>query len=172
MPLTRQNAPLIVTALFGGEDFAFLDALRQRHYPAAHNVVPAHCTMFSHLPPAIEPELRQRLSAATRGVAAPAARLAGVMDLNDGIAIRIDSPGLEAIRDRLAEGFAGLLGAHDRAGWVPHVTVQNNVPRNVALAAKAELGATFQPRPLRLAGLASWWYRGGPWEANSRHMFA
>ena len=27
-------------------------------------------------------------------------------------------------------------------------------------------------RPVELAGLATWWYRGGPWEPLSRHMFA
>ena len=25
---------------------------------------------------------------------------------------------------------------------------------------------------LAIAGLAAWWYRGGPWEPLSRHMFA
>lgn len=167
-----QSAPLIVTALFGSEDFAFLDALRQRWYPAAHNMVPAHCTMFSHLAPALAGEVKRRLSMETRGIAAPAARLAGIMDLNDGVAIRIESPGLTAIRARLAESFAGMLAGNDRAGWVPHVTVQNNVQRQVALATKAALEAGFRPRPLRLAGLASWWYRGGTWEPHSRHMFA
>ena len=166
------NAPLIVTALFGGEDFAFLDALRGRYYPAAHNVVPAHCSMISHLSPAVAAELKQRLNAETRGIPSPSARLSGVMDLNDGVALRIDSPGLEAIRDRLAEAFAPLLTPHDRAGWAPHVTLQNNVPRSTALATKAQLEAGFHPRPLRIAGIASWWYRGGPWEPHSRHMFA
>jgi len=28
------------------------------------------------------------------------------------------------------------------------------------------------PREVEIAGLASWWYRGGPWEPHSRHMFA
>ena len=166
------SAPLIVTALFGGEDFAFLDALRQRHYPAAHNVVPAHCTMLSHLPPTVAGELKQRLNAETRGIAAPPARLTGPMDLNDGVALRIDAPWLEAIRDRLADAFAPLLMPQDRAGWAPHVTIQNHAPRQAALALLTELRASFHPRPLKIAGLASWWYRGGPWEPYSRHMFA
>ena len=166
------SAPLIVTALFGGEDFAFLDSLRQRHYPAAHNVVPAHCTLFSQLSPELAPELKRRLAAETRGVPAPAARLTGPMDLNDGVALRIDSPALEAIRDRLADAFAMLLIAHDRAGWAPHVTIQNHAKRSDARILLAELRASFHPRPLRIAGLASWRYRGGPWEPHSRHMFA
>jgi hypothetical protein len=34
------------------------------------------------------------------------------------------------------------------------------------------LGRDFKPRTVELAGLATWWYRGGPWEPLSRHMFA
>ncbi|WP_294055515.1 2'-5' RNA ligase family protein [Sphingomonas sp.] len=161
-----------MTALFGHEDFAFFNDLRGRYYPLDHNHVQAHVTMLSHLPPSVADELKRRLNAETRGVPAPAARLAGVMDLNDGVALRIESHGLETIRDRIAQAFAPLLIPHDRAGWVPHVTLQNNVPRQVALAAKAELRASIVPRAVKIAGLASWWYRGGPWEAHSRHMFA
>ncbi|MCW3835551.1 2'-5' RNA ligase family protein [Sphingomonas canadensis] len=167
----ERPAPLIVTALFGSEDFARLDALRRRYYPAAHNVVPAHCTMFSHLPPSAAAEVKRRLAGETRGVKPPQARLSGLMDLNDGVAIRIESPGLLAIRARLAEALAGLLGPTDSAGWAPHVTIQNNVPRMTAIATRTELAATFEPRPLAIAGLAAWWYRGGPWEPLSRHMF-
>jgi hypothetical protein len=172
VPPEQRPAPLIVTALFGGEDFAFLDALRQRHYPAAHNMVPAHCTLFSHLPPDLGAELKQRLAAATRGARAPTARLSGPMDLNDGVALRIESPELIAIRGELAEAFSGMLAGHDRAGWIPHVTIQNHARRSDAIALMAELRAGFRPRPLAIAGLASWWYRGGPWEPHSRHMFA
>jgi hypothetical protein len=167
-----QPAPLIVTALFGAEDFALLDGLRKRHYPTARNVVPAHCTLFSHLAPSLGPEVKQRLAAETRGVRAPVARLAGVMDLNDGVALRIDSPGLEGIRARLSEALAMVLMPVDRAGWAPHITIQNHAERTAAQALLAEMRAGFAPRPLRIAGLASWWWRGGPWEAHSRHMFA
>lgn len=166
------TAPLIVTALFGGEDFALLDGLRRRHYPPERNRVPAHCTLFRHLAPELGAELKQRLGAVTRGVAAPGARLGGVIDLDGGVAFRVDSPGLEAIRADLADAFAPMLVPQDRAGWRPHVTIQNKAERSAARALLAELRAGFAPRPLRLAGLASWWYRGGPWEPHSRHMFA
>jgi hypothetical protein len=164
-------APLIVTALFGAEDFAFLDGLRRRHFPVERNQVPAHVTLFHHLAPELGPELKQRLSALTRGVRAPAARLAGVVDLGGGVAFRVESPALDDIRDALAEAFAAMLIPQDRAGWRPHVTIQNKVERRAAKLLLEQL-AGFQPRPLKIAGLASWWYRGGPWEAHSRHMFA
>ncbi|QIG80943.1 2'-5' RNA ligase family protein [Stakelama tenebrarum] len=165
-------APLIVTALFGPEDFAWLDGLRRRHFPPERNLVPAHCTLFHHLPPGLGRELKQRLSAATRGIDPPRARIGGVIDIGRGVAFRIESPELEAIRDDLADAFAPLLTPQDSAGWRPHITIQNKVDRTTARALLARMQAEFEPCPLRITGLASWWYRGGPWEQHSRHMFA
>lgn len=166
------GAPVIVTALFSAEDFALLDGLRRAHFPPERNQLSAHLTLFHHLPPAILPELRQRLNAATRGVQPPPARLAGVMSLGGGTALRVDSPELAAIRGDLADAFAGLLTPQDRNGWRPHVTIQNKVSAVDARALRDSMAATFHPRPLAIAGLACWFYRGGPWEAISRHMFA
>ena len=64
--------------------------------------------------------------------AAPVARAAGLMNLGRGVAIRIESPDLAAIRERLADAFAPLLTPQDAAGWRPHVTVQNKVERAAA----------------------------------------
>uniref|UniRef100_UPI0035CC03E7 2'-5' RNA ligase family protein n=1 Tax=uncultured Sphingomonas sp. TaxID=158754 RepID=UPI0035CC03E7 len=165
-------APIIVTALFGAGDAAFFDDLRVRHFPPERNQLKAHLTMFHHLAPSLERELKQRLASETRQVRAPDARIAGVMSLGRGVAFRIESPELEDIRDRLAEAFAPLLTPQDRAGWRPHVTVQNKVEPAVAKALQTELDRDFRPRAVRIAGLATWWYRGGPWEPLSRHMFA
>ena len=164
--------PIIVTALFGAEDFAWLDGLRRRYFPPERNIVPAHCTLFHHLAPELGPELKQRLSTATRGVRAPSAQIGGVLDLGGGVAFRIESDALDTIRSDLAEAFAPMLVPQDRAGWRPHVTVQNKVARPEAKALLDELRSGFERRPVRIAGLASWWYRGGPWEPHSRHMFA
>jgi hypothetical protein len=166
-----EAAPIIVTALLGKEDAATFDALRRRWFPPERNQLPAHLTMFHHLPPSLESELRTRLAGAVRRPA-PAARVAGLISLGRGVAYRIESPELEAMRDDLAQAFAGLLTPQDQAGWRPHVTVQNKVEPAVARATLAELQRDFRPRPLVIAGLTSWWYRGGPWAALSRHMFA
>ena len=165
------TAPIIVTALFGAQDQAWFDALRRAHFPPERNHLAAHLTLFHHLPPSVAGEVKQRLVAETRGVPAPAARLAAPYSLGRGVAYRIDSPGLAAIRARLAEAFAGLLTPQDDAGWRAHVTVQNKVAPAAAKALLAELGSGFAARPLRIAGLAAWWYRGGPWEPLSRHVF-
>ena len=165
-------APIIVTALMGREDAACFDALRQTHFPSERNRLAAHLTMFHHLPPSSADELRHRLSTLTRDTPPPAARVAAPFSLGRGVAYRIDSPALEAIRATLADAFAGLLTPQDQAGWRPHVTVQNKVEPAAAKALLASLSAEFRPRAVSVAGLASWWYRGGPWEPLSRHLFA
>ncbi len=166
------DAPIIVTALFGAEDAAWLTGLRRQHFPPERNHLDAHLTLFHHIAPSLAPELKQRLVAETRGVPPPPARVGGILSLGRGTAFRIESTELEAIRARLADAFRGMLMPQDQAGWRPHVTIQNKVEPAAAKALKAELEAGFAPRSLAIAGLAAWWYRGGPWELMSRHMFA
>ncbi|WP_298016751.1 2'-5' RNA ligase family protein [uncultured Parasphingopyxis sp.] len=166
------DAPIIVTALLGKEDFAWLNTLRQRHFPPERNFLPVHVTLFHHLPPSVAPELKQRLAALTREYPAPTAQLRDVMKLGKGVAYRIESEKLAALRDELASAFAGLLTPQDQADWRPHITVQNKVTPDAARALHEELSEGFSPRPLAIAGLASWYYRGGPWEPLSEHRFS
>lgn len=164
-------APIIVTATFGDPDFAWLDALRKAHFPPALNRVPAHLTLFHHLPPTAAPELRARLATLCRAPP-PEAHLVAVSNLGRGVAFRVASPALEESRAALAEAFDGLLVPQDRAAWRPHVTIQNKVDPATARALFDELDGGFLRRPLRIKGLASWWYRGGPWEPLSQHSFS
>jgi hypothetical protein len=165
-------APIIVTALFGRQDHAWFDAQRAAHFPPERNQLSAHLTMFHHLPPSAEAELKHRLVAQTRGIRAPVARVGGLISLGRGVAYRIESPELVAIRRDLAEAFTGLLTPQDAGGWRPHVTIQNKVQPNIAKLLLTALSRDFVPRDVEIAGLANWWYRGGPWEPLSRHMFA
>lgn len=172
MGVTGDPAPIIVSALFGDRDFAFLNALRRAHFPPERNVIDAHLTLFHHLPPSITAELKHRLTVETRGRQRPKATLSALMSLGRGLALRVESPELEDIRNGLADAFSGLLTPQDRQSWRPHVTIQNKVASSQARALKEELETDFRPRPLEIVGIASWHYRGGPWESLSRHMFA
>ena len=67
---TRTPAPIIVTALFGDGDNGWLQELRRTHYPPERNQVPAHLTLFRHLPPSVGPELDGRLADLARRAAA------------------------------------------------------------------------------------------------------
>ncbi len=164
------SGALIVTAELGLEDFAWLDALRRRHFPPERNQLPAHLTMFHALPPSAEQEVRARLADLTAGPA-PAASIAGVMDLGGGVAFRVVSDELDAIRDELGDMFHGLLSAQDAAGWRPHVTIQNKVAPKIARELRQALERTFEPRPLRFAGLGLHRYLGGPWETLRVYPF-
>lgn len=163
-------APIIVSALFGAEDFAWLNGLRQAHFPPERNQLDAHLTLFHHLPPSIEPELRRRL-ADTAKAPRPSAEADGLINLGRGVAVRIRSPVLAAIREDLANAFCDLLTPQDAASWRPHVTIQNKVLPEEARALYQTLESEFRARPVRITALAAWWYRGGPWELISRHPF-
>ncbi len=156
--------------MFGDGDNGWLQELRRRHFPPERNQVPAHLTLFHHLPPSVERELGQRLG---RYSAAPAPRamLAGIIDLGRGTAFRVDSEELADIRQDLAEAFRGMLTPQDQAPWRPHVTIQNKVEPREGKALQAELRATFEARPLAIRGLATWRYLGGPWQMIRDHVF-
>ena len=164
------GAPIIVTALMGDADFAWADGLRRAHFPPERNMILAHVTLFHHLPPSSLPELSQRLKQACAGPP-PAARLTDVMFLGRGVAFRIESAELMAIRDGLADAFEDLLTPQDRQRPRLHITIQNKVAPDVARALADQLRADFQPRPLKIAGLAAWRYLGGPWELAMRASF-
>lgn len=161
---------LIVTADFTQSDFAWLERLRRAHYPAEQNRVPAHLTMFHALPPSALEEARRQLTlqAAARP---PKASLAGLMDLGSGVAFRIVSVDLEAIRNALGDHFHGMLSAADAAGWRPHVTIQNKVSSREAQALFQALKRDFEPRPLGIAGLSLHRYLGGPWDTVGTFKF-
>ena len=162
--------PLIITAELGAADLAWLNDLRRHHYPAERNQLPAHLTMFHTLPPTAEQEVRQLLAGIARG-SPPRAFVAGVMDLGGGVAFRIASDELAAIRSEIADRLAGLLTAQDRAGWSAHVTIQNKVPPREAKALLQALGSQFDKRPVTIAGLGLHRYLGGPWEKVQTYSF-
>jgi hypothetical protein len=144
--------------------------MRRTHFPPERNQVPAHLTLFHHLPPDVGAELDRRLASYAAGPR-PRATIAGIMNLGGGTAFRVDSEGLEHIRDDLAQALRGLLTPQDQAGWRPHITIQNKVEPKEAKRLQQILAASFQPRPLAIKGLASWRYLGGPWEPVKSYTF-
>ena len=154
--------PLIVTAELGGTDFAWLDALRRKHYPAERNRVPAHLTLFRSLPPGAEAEIRRVLGRAA-SAAPPRAMISGLMDLGGGVAVRVRSDELDDIREEMVDHFHGLLTAQDSGGWVPHVTVQNKADRGAVREVLRTLEEHIEPRPLNIRGLLLFRYDDGHW---------
>jgi len=93
------------------------------------------------------------------------------MDLGGGVAFRVVSDDLDAIRGEIADGLHGLLGAQDAQGWRPHVTIQNKVAPKLARELRLSLEKEFEPRPLKISGLALHRYLGGPWESLGVYAF-
>ncbi len=126
--------------------------------------------MFHALPPSAFDEAKRQLAMAARGLP-PKATIAGLMDLGGGVAFRIVSDDLDAIRAELADHFHGMLSVQDAVGWRPHITIQNKAKPSEARALLARLDRQFHPRPLGIAALALHRYLGGTWETIARYPF-
>lgn len=170
-PMTRP-APLILTLGLDRTAFARLDGERRAHFPPERNLIPAHLTLFHALPGEAEAAVAARLAAAAAAQAPLDLRFAGLRFLGRGVAHVVESPGLLALRASLAAGFAPWLGAQDRQGWRPHVTIQNKVAPEVARATLRDFEARFAPWEARGEALLLWRYLGGPWEAAGEFRFA
>jgi 2'-5' RNA ligase superfamily len=166
-----EAAPIIVTAQMGRQDQAWANGLRRAHFPPERNYLDAHITLFHHLPPAHWAEIKSRLSVLARDCPSPAAHLSEIMMLGRGVAYRVESPQLLAMRMELAEAFSGLLIPQDQGRPRLHITVQNKVEPAVAKALHGELATAFHPRVLAISGLSAYYYRGGPWEAIGSWSF-
>jgi 2'-5' RNA ligase len=164
------SGTLIVLAELGNSDFAWLDELRRRHYPAERNRVPAHLTLFRALPPSAEDEVRRRLSRAA-AAPAPRAEMNGVLDMDSGVALRVQSQELDELRERLAEEFRGLLPSQDHGPGTPHVTIQNKAEPGAARQLLHQMRASFEPRPLEIRGLELVRYLEGSWGRVARYSF-
>lgn len=168
---TTGAVPIIVTAAMGAADQRHFDALRSAHFPPDRNHLAAHVTLFHQLPPSGLDELERLVRRIAADTPPPAAMLREVYSLGQGVAFRVESPELLAVRARIADHFAGMLTAQDRGTPRLHITVQNKVPAADARALLARLASDFRPRPLAIAGLAAHHYRGGPWEPAFARSF-
>lgn len=163
--------PIIVTATLPPDLSAYADRLRKAHFPPERNFLSAHVTLFHAIPPSCEAELRGLLADLTREFAPPPARLLGIRTLGRGTALDIESPALLAVRDLVADRFAGSLTVQDDHRLRLHVTVQNKVAPEEAKALQAELASQVHPRDFTFAGLEMHFYDGGPWEEAGRWKF-
>ncbi|WP_343347700.1 2'-5' RNA ligase family protein [Sphingomicrobium sp. XHP0239] len=158
------SGALIVTAALGQDDLSWLNSERTEHFPPERNYLKAHLTMFHALPPSCEDEVGRLLATLASEFAPPAARLSEVMFMGRGVAYRVHSDELQAIRSAIQARFEGMLTAQDQGGWRPHVTIQNKVDKDVARALYDQKKAAFDPRALAIRGLTLNRYLGGPWE--------
>ncbi|TGD94233.1 2'-5' RNA ligase family protein [Methylobacterium nonmethylotrophicum] len=163
--------PLILTLELDEAAFAEFDGQRRRHFPERLNRIPAHVTLFHHLPGEEERGIAETLAAEVRTESVMPVAVTGLRFIGRGVAYALDSARLSALRGRLAAAFGPWLTPQDRQGFRPHVTVQNKVAPEEARALHRDLEAAFVPREIRGTGLLIWRYLGGPWEARGRFPF-
>ncbi|WP_407529290.1 2'-5' RNA ligase family protein [Methylobacterium oryzisoli] len=164
--------PLILTLAMDEAAFARFDAERRAHFPPALNRIPAHATLFHHLPGEEERGIVETIAALARTESPPEVAVTGLHFTGRGVAYVLDALALAILRGRLAQAFAPWLTAQDRQGFRPHVTIQNKVAPETARALQARLQDAFVPFRFAATGLLLWRYLGGPWEARGRFAFS
>ncbi len=167
----QEPPPLILTLAFDEATFARFNGERRRHFPEALNHIPAHATLFHHLPGDRERAVLETITALARTLPPPDVAVTGLRFIGRGVAYVLDSEPLAAFRGRLAKEFAADLTAQDSQGWRPHVTVQNKVAPQVARALHESLEAGFEPFRFTAPALLLWRYLGGPWDRVARIPF-
>ena len=168
--MTR-TAPLILTLAIDEPSFAFFDEKRRDHFPPERNFIPAHLTLFHHLPGEYITEIREVLGQRSSLQRRFQLEVTNLRSLGRGVAYTLQSDELTELRSGLAQQWAPWLTPQDRQKHQPHVTVQNNVDPQRARALLLDLSAAFVPFQATGIGLDLWWYRGGPWEKVQRFSF-
>jgi 2'-5' RNA ligase len=163
--VTADPRPLILTALLEPHVQARFEDLRRTHYPPELNRVPAHVSLFHQLPGSELEAVKRRLKALCAEMPPPPVAVTGLKLLGKGVAYKLRAPELVDLRGELADGWSTLLIPQDRAGFDPHVTIQNKVTPASAKATLAHLSGSFLPFDTRAVAIAIWRYFDGPWEA-------
>jgi len=146
------------------DSFSRFEALRQAYFPAHRNFIPAHLTLFHHLPGFDSAAIASDL-AATLGARTPVVLHAtGLRFLGRGVAYAFNAPDLTLLRNDLAARWGALLTPQDRQPFRPHITVQNKADPDEARRLKQRLETEFQSFDVVGEGLLLWRYLGGPWE--------
>jgi 2'-5' RNA ligase len=158
------TAPLILTLRFDERSFAFFDAQRRRYFPPERNFIPAHLTLFHHLPGEHLDSIRRDIEACASGQRPFPLDVTGLRSLGRGVAYVLASLELAELRRHFALQWNDWLKPQDRQRHQPHVTVQNKVDPTQARALLEDLSESFMPFQVTGVGLDLWWYRGGPWE--------
>jgi 2'-5' RNA ligase len=159
------HAPIILTVQFDEQADCFFQELRKRHFPPEINFVGAHLTLFHNLPGAEEDAILREVARAATETAPFDVAVAGLMKLGRGVALRLESDELLALRARLAAAFDKWLIKQDRQKFRPHVTIQNKAAPHVAAALFEHLAATLPSFTATAEGIQIWRYQGGPWSA-------
>ena len=164
--------PLILTLQMDEPAWMFYEDLRRRYFPAERNFIPAHLTLFHHLPD--EEHIYQVLQETSEGTSEFKLHHPNVRSMGRGVAVFFRSEPLLALHAGLSAAFETELIAQDRQRLRPHTVVQNKVGTEAARETLAQVQAASLAEKLpepKAVGMMLWRYLGGPWERVSEFRF-
>lgn len=118
------HRPLILTVCLDPESQDRFDSLRRAHFPPERNLRAAHVTLFQALPAAAADLVRADVADVARRAPFDI-QVAGVRSLGRGVAYKLRSRELDALRAELADRWRDHLTRQHAQGLRAHVTVQN-----------------------------------------------
>lgn len=163
--------PFLVTLGLDPVSFERLDALRERYFPPERNIVPAHLSLFHHLPSDSEASVVRTLQEIASGSPPTPLRFGTLFRMGRGFAVRVDAPQFGQIQAQLVRAFAAVLTDQDRQPFRPHVTLMNKADRDEVARGWADAGATWSPWDGIGVSFLLWRYAGGPWEPVCQYPF-
>ena len=171
MPRIDLDPPFLITLGFDPATFDRLDGLRRRYFPPERNQVPAHLSLFHHLPGHEWDAVDAELDRVARSQAPLPLRFSGVKPTGHGVMLVVQAPGVVTLRADLARTFARDLTPQDRQPYHPHVMVMNKAERDEADRALHAIQAGWSPWSGVGDRLILWRYLGGPWDEAASYPF-
>jgi 2'-5' RNA ligase len=165
------SSPFILTLKLDQATFKQVNALRQQYFPPERNFIPAHVTLFHTLPGDREIAISQFLQTLCSQTSNIPLSLPSLRFLGKGVAIEIEAPELNELRQTLTKTWNDWLTPQDLQSYRPHITIQNKVVASEARQVYEQLKDTWQPLNGQGEGLLLWYYRGGPWELANEFSF-
>ncbi len=149
-----------------------LTEYRLKYFPAERNYLDAHITLFHKLPE----ESREVWQAELVRVAASTIpfefSLSSVFSLGGGFAVKVESPALVTLKEKLVKSWSEFLTPQDRQKFNPHCTIQNKVAPARAREDLRKFQLEWEPRTATAQGLQLWNYLNGPWQLERELLFS
>ena len=165
---TRVTQPLILTLQLDETTQAFYEDLRHRYFPPERNLIPAHLTLFHHLPD--DDHTAEAIGEASQSTTAFSLTNPDARSIGRGVAVFFQSERLRALHAALSTAFEPDLIPQDRQRFQPHIVVQNKVAPETARQTLPQIQGISLWEPHAI-GLTLWRYLGGPWERVSDFPF-
>ena len=151
---------LILTARMDAQSQVFFNELREKYFPRDRNFLRAHLTLFHKLPDSSEVfDILEALE-----MHPIQATVSSLKNIGQGLAYFLTTPSLLELQLALKKSFQNFLIPQDQQTFRPHITIQNKVRPEEALALLQQLKPSFTPFDIHINGLDLWYYLNGPWQ--------